>query len=122
MAHILVIDDSEVIRSLLREYLSEIGHKVDIATDGRQGQTMALERDYDAVFCDVHMPRLNGYEVFRSVVAVKPTVRFVMTDSLPDELADKALEHGAHACLTKPFDLDQVGETMRQLLEETKKT
>ena len=37
MANILVIDDSEVIRNLLGDYLSEIGHKVDIAVDGRQG-------------------------------------------------------------------------------------
>lgn len=118
MAKILVIDDSEVIRSLLGDYLAEIGHKVDIAVDGRQGQDMALAQDYDAIFCDVHMPRLNGYEVFRSVVAAKPGVRFVMTDSLPDELADKAVEQGAHTCLIKPFDLDQVREVMSQLLEE----
>jgi len=121
MTRILIIDDSEVIRNLLQEFLSDLGHKVDLAYDGHQGKALALENDYDAIFCDVHMPKLNGYEVFRSVIAIKPKSRFIMTDSLPDELADMAVEQGAYCCLSKPFDLDQVRETLDKLLNKSQK-
>ena len=122
MAKILVVDDSKVIRDLLCEYLSENGYDVDSAVDGAEGVEKALNGDFSAVICDIHMPRKNGYQVFTEVTAAKPTVRFIMTDSLPDELARMAENAGAHCCLTKPFDLEQVKRTLRTVLSPVKTT
>ncbi len=120
MARILVVDDSSVIRDLLSEYLTDQGHQVDTAVDGQEGIDMALAGDYDAILCDLHMPRKNGFQTFTEVTVHRPKSRFIMTDSLPDELAHMAQEAGAYACLTKPFDLDQVTETLEKVLAVTK--
>lgn len=102
MRKILVVDDSEIIRSLLAEYLTDLGYEVDLATDGADGIQKALAGDYHVVFCDIHMPRKNGYEVYKEVVHHKPELRFIMTDSLPDQLAEMAQQAGACCCLQKP--------------------
>jgi len=120
MAKILIIDDSEVIRGLLKEYLTDSGYEVDLAVDGQEGIDMALAGNYDVAFCDIHMPRRNGYEVYRTVSTQKPEMAFIMTDSLPDQLAEMAQNAGAHCCLTKPFDLDQVRRTLEGLLARSK--
>lgn len=122
MARVLIIDDSEVIRNLLREFLAELGYEVNLATDGREGLTKALTGDYTVIFCDVHMPMLNGYDVFRKVTDQKPGTVFIMTDSLPDELSDKAIDAGAQYCLTKPFDLDQVREILQTVRKKSLQT
>ncbi len=120
MAKILIVDDSEVIRNLLEEYLTDAGFSVDLAIDGQDGIDKALAGDYQVVFCDIHMPRKNGYQVYREVTARKPDLAFIMTDSLPDQLAEMAQSAGAHCCLTKPFDLDQVKRTLDKLLVKSK--
>ncbi len=120
MPGILVIDDSEVIRKLLSDYLTELGYAVDLAADGQEGVEMALESDYQMVFCDIHMPKKNGWEVYQEVSKMKPSLPFVMTDSLPDELAKLAQESGARRCLRKPFDLSEVRETVEQILSPAK--
>jgi DNA-binding response OmpR family regulator len=118
MAHILIVDDSKVIRDLLTEYLCEQGHQVDSAVDGQYGIDQALDGDYDVILCDLHMPRKNGYQVFSEVTAAIPGSRFIMTDSLPDELAQKAQDAGAYGCLTKPFDLDEVTRIVELVLSK----
>ena len=120
MARILVIDDSEVIRNLLEEYLTDSGYEVDLACDGQEGIEKALAGDYQVVFCDIHMPRRNGYQVFTEVSNKRPEMFFVMTDSLPDQLAEMAQNAGAQCCLTKPFDLDQLRRTLESLLTKSK--
>jgi len=116
MTKILVIDDSAVIRNLLQEYLTDLGYDVELAEDGQEGIKKALTDDYAVAFCDIHMPKKNGYQVFREVSAKKPDLLFIMTDSLPGVLAEMAQKEGAHRCLTKPFDLKQVKEALRGVL------
>jgi len=118
---ILVVDDSQVIRNLLNEFLSDRGHDVDTAVDGLDGIEKALAGDYDLVFCDLHMPRRNGFQVYSTVTETKPQTQFIMTDSLPDELAAQAEAAGACCCLTKPFDLIEVSDTVQRILRTAEK-
>ncbi len=57
MINILIIDDSEVIRNLLYDFLSENGYGVVTASDGDEGIKKGTLSDYDIIFCDVHMPK-----------------------------------------------------------------
>lgn len=118
MLSILIIDDSEIIRNLLKEYLTDLGHKVEFATDGQQGIDKAINNDFQIVFCDIHMPRKNGYIVFKEVKKEKPDQIFIMTDSLPDSLAEQAHEEGAWCVLTKPFDLDELEAVINGIVEK----
>jgi DNA-binding response OmpR family regulator len=113
---ILVIDDSPVIREMLVEILTDDGYTVDVAVDGEIGVDMALTADYLMILCDVHMPRKNGLEAVQEIIAAKPVAQIVMTDSLPDKLAQSARDAGALCCLQKPFD---VGE-LRDMIDNIK--
>ncbi len=115
--NILIIDNSEIIRNLLTDYLDDLGYGIEMAVNGQEGIEMALSRDYDLVFCDIHMPKKNGYQVYCEVTEKKPQLPFIMTDSLPDDLADKAVDKGAFACLAKPFSLDQIEEVLRDIFK-----
>jgi two-component system alkaline phosphatase synthesis response regulator PhoP len=118
---ILIVDDSQVIRSLLTDYLTDLGYVVEVAVNGQEGIDAALAGDFQLVFCDLHMPKKNGYQVFTEVIKVKPSLRFIMTDSLPDELAAMAAEAGACGCLTKPFDLSEISAKVTEVLETVEK-
>jgi two-component system response regulator (stage 0 sporulation protein F) len=111
---ILVIDDSPIIRDMLVEILSDYGYIVDTAVDGEKGCSLALEKDYTVILCDVHMPRRNGLETVREIISYKPEARIIMTDSFPDKLAQSARAEGALCCLQKPFDVAE----LRQLIDQ----
>jgi CheY-like chemotaxis protein len=113
---ILVIDDSPVIREMLIEILTDDGYTVEVAVDGEIGVSMALAAEYLMILCDVHMPRKNGLEAVQEIIAAKPAAQIVMTDSLPDKLAQSARDAGALCCLQKPFD---VGE-LRDMIDKIK--
>ena len=120
MARILVIDDSQVIRDLLSDMLADQGHEVQTAAEGMTGASVALREQFDLCICDLHIPKKNGYAIFQEVRAVKPGLPFILTDSLPDHLAEQALSAGADHCLKKPFDLDQLREVLAKVLHTVK--
>lgn len=109
---ILVIDDSPVIRDMLEEVLTDEGFTVDTATDGQEGIKLISDRDYLAVICDIHMPRMNGLETVREILSIRPGTGIIMTDSYPDKLAKQARDEGALCCLQKPFDLEELREML----------
>lgn len=112
---ILVIDDSPVIREMLIEILTDDGYVVDVAIDGEIGVSMALATDYIMILCDVHMPRKNGLEAVQEIIATKPSAQIVMTDSLPDKLAQSARDAGALCCLQKPFDVGELRDMIGKI-------
>lgn len=117
MPRILIVDNSQIIRDMLKEYLTDIGYEVDLAADGQEGIEKALVNEYDVVFCDTHMPRKNGLQVYLTVSEKKPNLPFIMTDSLPDSLSETALNRGAVACLIKPFNLNLLKTTLESLFK-----
>lgn len=120
MARILVIDDSKIIRDLLVDFLAEEGHAVKAIGDSTEGVREAIQGDYDVCFCDLHIPRKNGYQVYCEVSAVRPELRFIFTDSLPDHLCQQAIQASSSYCLRKPFDLEQLREVLHKVLEAVK--
>ena len=59
---LLIIDDERSIRNTLKEILEFEGHTVDVAEDGAVGLEMAGQKKYDAIFCDIKMPNMDGVE------------------------------------------------------------
>jgi CheY-like chemotaxis protein len=117
---ILVVDDTMVIREFLREVLTDEGFEVDLAEDGQEGYQMALQKDYNIIFCDVHMPVMSGIELVRKLKQVKPEVSIIMTDSFPDKMADKATQAGAICCLAKPFALNELRDIINRAINAPK--
>lgn len=113
---VLVIDDAPVIRELLKDVLTDFGFEVDLAGNGLIGLQHVEKHDYSLIFCDVHMPVLNGRETVRRIKGIKPDVPIIMTDSFPDREAQEAQDAGAICCLNKPFDLDELRHMLKHFL------
>ncbi|MCI4670268.1 MAG: sigma-54 dependent transcriptional regulator [Bacteroidia bacterium] len=119
MAKILIIDDEEVIRSTLQEILEYEDYDTDLAADGKEGLDMLLNQSYDAVICDIKMPKLNGMEVLAKAVEQKPETPVVMISGHGDiETAVEATKKGAYDFLQKPPDLNRLLLTVRNAIEK----
>lgn len=120
-ARILVVDDNAANVALLEALLSRAGiAAIDSTTDPRDGLTRLSEMDFDLVLLDLHMPRIDGYQVLtelRQKAAGEYLPVLVVTADATDEAAQRALSLGASDFVTKPFDTTEVLLRVRNLLE-----
>ncbi|HEV7216299.1 MAG TPA: response regulator [Chloroflexota bacterium] len=115
MATILVADDERAIRLLLEMILSDGGHRVLLAADGRQALERSERDRPDLVIADVMMPVLDGAALCRQLKAGVMTARLpVILMSAAAESAARAA--GADAFLRKPFDVAEVESLVQRLL------
>lgn len=117
---ILVIDDSVTVRQTLSQTLEKAGYRVVQAKDGGEGLQLLQHTQAAAIFCDVEMPGINGFEFLkrrqtRPEIAAVPTIMLTSrTGPKHRELAD---ELGATAYLTKPYLGPQLLEVLAQVLQ-----
>ena len=108
MASILIVDDEQGIRDVLREYLELEGYEVDDAADGMEAIRKAKAKDYDLIVMDVMMPKLDGYSAVKEIKKDKD-VPVIMLSARSEEY-DKlfGFEIGADDYVTKPFSPKEV--------------
>jgi twitching motility two-component system response regulator PilG len=110
-AKVLVIDDSNTIRRSAEIFLRQGGHEVVLAEDGFDALAKVNDHDPELIFCDILMPRLDGYQ---TCAIIKRNPRFahvpVIMLSSKDGLFDKARGRmvGSQDYLTKPFTKEQL--------------
>jgi twitching motility two-component system response regulator PilG len=114
---VLVIDDSNTIRRSAEIFLKQAGYQVVLAEDGFDALAKINDYEPDMIFCDILMPRLDGYQtcaIIKRSPKFSPTP-FVMLSS-KDGLFDKARGKmvGAQDYLTKPFTKEQLLTTVEQ--------
>lgn len=114
---VLVIDDSNTIRRSAEIFLKKGGHQVMLAEDGFDALSKINEFEPDLVFCDILMPRLDGYQAC-SIIKRNPNfagVPVIMLSS-KDGVFDKARGRmvGSEEYLTKPFTKDQILEAVEK--------
>lgn len=108
---ILVIDDDEHSREILRATLSPLNHHVELASDGQTGIDKALELEPDLIFLDVMMPGMTGVEVCQNLRANPRTAQIpiVLVTALSDRATRlQGIEAGADEYITKPIDTLEV--------------
>ncbi len=114
---VLVIDDSNTIRRSAEIFLKQGGHEVTLAEDGFDALSKVGDSQPDLIFCDILMPRLDGYQ---TCAIIKRNQRFATTPvvmlSSKDGVFDKARGRmvGSEEYLTKPFTKDQLLQAVRQ--------
>lgn len=108
MYKILVADDEQKIREVIREYAEFEGHKVYEAVDGMQAVEMAKAQDFDIIVLDVMMPRLDGFSACKKIRKIKNTPILML--SARTEEYDKlfGFEMGVDDYVTKPFSPKEV--------------
>ena len=108
---ILVIDDDEYCREVLRATLTPLNHHVELAEDGPSGIAKALELTPDLIFLDIMMPSMTGVEVCKTLRANPKTaqVPIVLVTALSDRATRlEGIEAGADEYITKPIDTLEV--------------
>ena len=116
-ARVLVIDDSNTIRRSAEIFLRQGGYEVLLAEDGFDALSKVNDHDPDLIFCDILMPRLDGYQ---TCAIIKRNPRFahvpVIMLSSKDGLFDKARGRmvGSEEYLTKPFTKEQLLRAVEQ--------
>lgn len=101
---ILVVDDEEIIRQLFRETLQREGHSVLTAQSGSEALKLIKDWDFDLIFLDLKMPKLNGAETFRKIRRISGTVPIVIITGFPiSKLMEEALNQGPFGVMKKPF-------------------
>lgn len=118
---ILIIDDSQSIRTIIRLYL--MGRSLEFleATDGAHGLQLAGERGADLVIADFNMPVMNGIDFVQKLRAhqseeLRAVPVILLTANKDDEVRMRAMEAGVNAFAVKPISRDQLTTTVRQYL------
>ena len=116
----LVIDDSAVLRSILKGYLRPLGFDVYEAMDGVDALELLAEIPTvpDLALIDWHMPRMNGLEFLRSIRRrqdLAAMVRMMVTSESEPGSVVRALAAGAHEYLLKPCTADDLGDKLAYL-------
>jgi two-component system sensor histidine kinase/response regulator len=124
LSAVLIVEDNDVNRELLREFVEELGHEVNEAHDGKTALAQISEDPPDLVLLDIQMPEMDGYEVirqlrqearFQDLKVVALTAYAMIGDK------EKALQAGFTAYLTKPIDGKKAELTIRELLATSDK-
>lgn len=117
---LLVIDDERSIRNTLKEILEFEGHTVDVAEDGRAGLEMAMQKKYDAVFCDIKMPNMDGIEFlekFSDASLEEPVIMISGHGTI--DAAVECIKKGAYDFIQKPLDLNRILITLKNATEKS---
>lgn len=121
MSRILLIEDEEAIRRVLKKILLEEDASNDVheAADGKQAIAVFGDGAWDLVFCDIKMPQMDGVEVLEKMMAVNPEIPVIMISGHGDiNTAVDCLKKGAFDYLPKPPDLNRLLSTVRHALEK----
>jgi two-component system chemotaxis response regulator CheY len=113
---ILVVDDLEFMRTLIRDILETGGHEIVAeAADGRQALLLRRAWKPDLTLMDISMPRMDGLEALKRIKADDPTSRVVMCSSLDEqEKILEAIRLGASDYVVKPFRRERLLSAVRK--------
>ena len=115
---ILVVDDEENIRELLRESLEDEGYRVNVAKNGQEAVEKVRALHPDTVLMDVKMPVMSGMDAFLKIKESQPDLPVIFLTAFgSSDLAISAMKSGAYDYLTKPFDIDEVKIKVKRALE-----
>ena len=117
---ILIVEDEETIIELLSEIFSDLeDYRILCARDGEEALRIVRGNNPDIILLDIHIPRINGYEVCKSVKSdqtMSHTKVIMLSGMVQDSDRRKAQEIGADAFITKPFNSIALVERVEELL------
>ena len=124
MSNILLIEDEDSIRRVLKKVLQEDNHsyKFTEACDGQEGISKVKKQEFDLILCDIKMPKKDGIEVLDLIRNLTPNTPVVMISGHGNlETAVKAMRMGAFDYISKPPDLNHLLSTVRSALKSRDK-
>jgi DNA-binding NtrC family response regulator len=122
MPRLLIIEDEDAIRRVLKKILleEEKNYNIDEAEDGLIGIELVKKNSYDLVLCDIKMPKMDGMEVLSACQKLQPELPVIMISGHGDlETAVETMRMGAFDYISKPPDLNRLLNTVRIALDHT---
>ena len=116
---ILIADDDDEVRQLVREALQAYGYNTIEAIDGEDAiDKFKQNRPIDLIVLDVVMPKKNGREVYEKIHSIDPHIKVLFTSGYTrDILLDKGIESGEFDFMAKPLLFDELLQKIREMLD-----
>jgi two-component system, OmpR family, alkaline phosphatase synthesis response regulator PhoP len=117
---ILVVEDEQSLRTIIRDRLHAEGYRSDPARDGEEGLRLATSESFDAIILDLMLPRKNGFDVcrdIRSAGIITPILILTARDEVTDKVV--GLKLGADDYLTKPFEMIELLARLEALIRRS---
>jgi excisionase family DNA binding protein len=120
-AQILVIDDEPVIGQLFKDSLNNNGYQVTTTLSSLEALELVGNRHFDLIFLDLLMPVINGAELFRRIRQMDNHIPVAIITGYPDsDLMGRAMEYGPFTIMKKPFNSDDILNTVRTFAKGVK--
>jgi len=122
-ARILVVDDQIGVRRLLFEAFNEEGYEVELAASGLEALEKAKAAIPDIILMDMKMPGMNGLEALQEIKKVRESIPVVMMTAYGElEIVAEAMKLGIQRYVTKPFDINELRDIVRDLAAKSQLT
>jgi len=116
--NILVVDDEDVMRSLLCDVLGEAGYKVEAVSSGEEAIEEIQKDQFSIIITDLKMPGINGIELLRKVKAINSDLCVIMITAYPSiESVIEVMREGAYDYIVKPFNVKEIQLVIRRAVE-----
>jgi DNA-binding NtrC family response regulator len=118
--NVLIVDDEEIVRLTLHEFIDFLGHQSDCVENGPSGLEALEKGDYHAAIVDIRMPGFDGITFLHRAKEMRLDIPIVLiTGHGTDETRKEALEAGAFSFISKPFRMNDIQELMDRIASAT---
>ena len=119
LTSILVVDDDAGVRTMLSKVLSDEGYLVEAVENGKQAVKTCEKSFFDVALIDIELPDMKGTELLNKLKRMRPKmIRIIITGHPSLETAMKAVNERADGYVLKPFEVSELLQKIRTLLEE----
>ena len=120
MPRVLIIDDEPAIRRAMHGILENEGYTIDEAASAVEAMPMLNDNTFDAIFCDIKMPHMDGIEFLEKAKAITDTPIIIISGHGTIDIAVDAIKKGAYDFIEKPMDLNRMLITLRNALDKNR--
>ncbi|MBZ0255401.1 response regulator [bacterium] len=114
---ILLVEDDERVRKILRIHLTKAGHELIEAENGQVGWDMFSVDQFDFILCDIRMPRINGIELVKKIRETSKDIPIIILSGFMDStMVEEAMSAGANDFLSKPVKKSELLEQIEHCL------
>jgi DNA-binding NtrC family response regulator len=114
---VLIIEDDEEMRSLLKDFFVEEGFDTDSVSNGYDALGMQVKKPFDLVITDIRMPGLTGLDILPRIKKLQPGISIIIITAFgSEEIRRRAYERGATLYLEKPIPFQKLRELIHQMV------
>jgi len=116
---ILVVEDEEGVRTILKDILEDGGYKVEVAPNGKKGIKLFQEKKFSLVFTDLGMPGMSGWQVAEEIKKMNGKTKVALVTGWEVDLNNNELKKcGVDLVINKPFQMNQILGSVKEMMED----